>query len=170
MDKDKYIGTKLFSPLDDLFVLLHSLEEIFETEITDDDYIIGRKQLYYTFMHETMHAVITKKARWIHELQDDETDFVDELVARVIIDDVIKRLNIFDKMDTYYKDYVNHKAELKYYGYKISEEEYGKLEEEWYKNYAKENKIEEYCKYILEYYRDNFDRIGRDKDFEYKGV
>ena len=95
MDKDKYISTKIFSPLDDLFVLLHSLEEIFKTEINDDDYIIGRKQLYYIFMHETMHAFIAKKARWIHELQDDETDFIDELAARVIIDDVIKRLKIF---------------------------------------------------------------------------
>ena len=164
---DKYIIARNFPPLDDLYVLLQSLEKTLETEINDDDYIIGRKQLYYTFLHETIHAFITKKARWIHKLEDDETDFVDELAARIIIDDVIKRLKIFDKMDTYYEHYVNHKKELIYYGYKLSEEEYGKLEEEWLINYSKENKIEEYCRYILEYYRNNIDKIGRDKDFKY---
>jgi hypothetical protein len=167
MDKDKYILTKFFPPLDDLYVLLHSLEETLETEINDEDYIIGRKQLFYTFLHETMHAFITRKAGWIHNLKDDETDFVDELAARIIIDDVIKRLNIFDKMDTFYENNVNHKEELKLYGYELPEEEYMNLEEEWYKNYSNKNDIEGYCKYVLEYYRNNFDRIGRDENFEY---
>jgi hypothetical protein len=166
MNKDKYILTKIFSPLDDLYILLQSLEKTLETEINDEDYIIGRKQLYYIFLHETIHAFITKKAKWIHELKDDETDFVDEIVDRIIIDDVIKRLNIFDKMDTFYEQNVNHKNELKLYGYKLSEEEYNKLENEWYKDYSKDNDIEAFCKYVLEYYRNNFDRIGRDKDFK----
>jgi hypothetical protein len=166
MKKDKYILTKIFSPLDDLYILLKSLEKTLETEINDEDYIIGRKQLYYIFLHETIHAFITKKAKWIHELKDDETDFVDEIVVRIIIDDVIKRLNIFDKMDTFYEQNVNHKNELKLYGYKLSEEEYNKLENEWYKNYSKDNDIEAFCKYVLEYYRNNFGRIGRDKNFK----
>jgi len=123
MNKDKYILTKIFSPLDDLYGLLHSLEKTLETEINDEDYIIGRKQLYYTFLHETIHAFITKKAKWIHELKDDETDFVDEVVDGTIIDDVIKRLNIFDKMDTFYEQNVHHKVELKLYGYNLSEED-----------------------------------------------
>ena len=41
-----YKNTKTFSPLDDLYELLHSLEKTLETEINDEDYIIGRKQLY----------------------------------------------------------------------------------------------------------------------------
>jgi hypothetical protein len=167
MDKDKYVITKIFPPLDDLYILLHSLEKTLETEINENDYIIGRKQLYYTFLHETIHAFITKRAKWIHELEEDETDFVDELVVRIIIDDVIKRLKIFCKMDTFYENNVNHKNELFLYGYKLTEDEYDRLEEEWNKNYSKENKIEEYCKYILEYYRNNIYKIGRDKEFKY---
>jgi hypothetical protein len=158
MNKDKYILTKIFSPLDDLYILLQSLEKTLETEINDYDYIIGRKQLYYIFLHETIHAFITKKAKWIHELKDDETDFVDEIVDRIIIDDVIKRLNILDKMDTFYEQNVNHKNELKLYGYKLSEEEYNKLENEWYKNYSKDNDIDAFCKYVLEYYRNMVDK------------
>ena len=158
---------KNFGPLDDLYDLLQSLENTLETDINDEDYIIGRKQLYCTFLHETLHAFITKRARWIHELKDDETDFVDELACRIIMDDVIKRLNIFEKMDTYYEHYVHHKKELKLYGYNLSEEEYVKLEKDWYEHYSKDNKIEEYCKFILEYYRNNFETVGRDKDFKY---
>ena len=167
MDKENYKINKIFSPLDDLYNLLKMLEESLGTEINDEDYIIGRKQLYYIFLHETIHAFITKKAKWVHELKDDETDFVDELVTRIIIDDVIKRLNIFEKMDTYYEHHVKHKIGLINYGYKLSEDEYMKLEEIWYKKYSKENNIDGYCKYILEYYRNNINKIGRDKDFKY---
>ena len=151
MDKDKYIVSKIFSPLDDLFELLQSLENSLRTEINDEDYIIGRKQLFYIFLHETIHAFITKKAKWIHELNEDETDFVDELAVRVIIDDVINRLNIFHKLDIYYENNVDHKNELKLYGFKINEEEYKILEKEWYENFSKENDIEGYCKYLLKY-------------------
>jgi hypothetical protein len=70
-------------------------------------------------------------------------------------------------MDEFYEHYVHHKNELKDYGFKLSEEEYSKLEQEWYNYYSKENKIGEYCKYVLEYYKNNIDRIGRDKNFEY---
>lgn len=170
MTKNEYICTKIFPPLDDLYILLHSLEKTLETEIGEEDYIIGRKQLYYIFLHETIHAFITKKARWIHNLKDDETDFVDELVVRIIIDDVIERLKIFDKMDTYRQHNVNHERELQSYGFKLAEGEFIKLQKEWIENYSKENKIEEYCKYALDYYRNNFDRIGRDQNFEYGPV
>jgi len=167
MDKDKYIVSKIFSPLDDLYILLQSLEKSLGTEINDEDYIIGRKQLYYIFLHETIHAFITKKAKWIHELNEDETDFVDELAVRVIIDDVIKRLNIFHKLDVYYENHVDHKNDINLYGFKVNEEEYNILEKEWYKNFSKENDINGYCKYLLKYYRNNFEKIGRDKDFKY---
>jgi len=131
MEKDKYISQKIFPPLDDLYVLLNSLKKTLGVEISDENYIIGRKQLYYIFLHETIHAFITKKARWIHSLEkDDETDFVDELVARIIIDDIIKRLNIFEKMDTYHNHYVNHSKEMSLYAYPLSEEEYKMLGEE----------------------------------------
>ena len=153
--------------MDDLFILLQLLEKSLETEINEEDYVIGRKQLYYIFLHETIHSFITKKAQWIHELKDDETDFVDEVAVRIIIDDVIKRLNIYPKMDTYYENYINNKTDIKHYGFKLKEENYLKLEEEWYKKYSKKNDINGFCKYLLEYYRDNFNEIGRDKDLKY---
>ena len=167
MNKDEYIVNKIFPPLDDLYLFLSSLEKTFEIEINDEDYITGRKELYYIFLHETIHAFITKKARWIHELNEDETDFVDELAVRVLIDDVIKRLNIFYKLDTYYENNVDHKNDINLYGFKVNEEEYSILEKEWYKNFSKGNDIDGYCKYLLKYYRNNFEKIGRDKDFKY---
>jgi translation elongation factor EF-Ts len=167
MIKEKYIMEKSFSPLDDLYVLLESLEKTLQSEINDEDYVIGRKQLFYTFLHETIHAFITKKAKWVHELDEDETDFIDELATRIIIDDVIKRLNIFEKMDTFYEKYVHHKNELELYGYKLSENNYNKIEEEWYKKYSKENNIDAFCRYLLEYYKNNKTEIGREEDFKY---
>ncbi|MDR1220083.1 MAG: hypothetical protein LBK73_10830 [Treponema sp.] len=167
MAKDKYIIEKQFPPLDDLYVLLKLLENTLETKINEDDYIIGRKQLYYIFLHETIHAFVTNKAGWIHELKADETDFVDELAARIIIDDVIKRLSIYNKMDAYYERYVHHNKELELYGFKITEEIYNKIEQKWYKDCSEKNDIDTFCKYILEYYRNNIKEVGREKDFEY---
>jgi hypothetical protein len=167
MNKEKYFIEKEFGPLDDLYILLESLENTLQAEITDEDYIIGRKQLFYTFLHETIHAFISKKARWIHELNDDETDFIDELATRIIIDDVIKRLNIYEKMDTFYGKYVHHKKEIEIYGYKFNEDRYNEVEETWNKTFSKENDIDGFCKYVFEYYKNNKEQIGREKDFEY---
>ena len=155
MRKNKYITKKIFSPLDDLYVLLESMEKILNLTIDDNDYVIGRKQLFYIFLHETGHAFITKSARWIHELKEDETDFVDEVVVRILIDDLIKKLNIYDKLDIYYENHVNHKKELINYGFNLSEENYLYLERIWYEKYSKDFKIEKYCQFVLDYYKNN---------------
>ena len=75
MLKDEIIVNKIFPPLDDLYILLKQMQKALKTEIDDNDYIVGRKQLYFIFMHETMHAFVTRKARWIYDLSEDETDF-----------------------------------------------------------------------------------------------
>jgi len=164
MSKDNYIVSKICTPLDELYSLLQSLEKSFKVEINEEDYIIGRKQLFYTFLNKTIHAFIAKKAKWIHELKDNETRFVDQLATRVITDDIIKRLNIYPKIDTYYEHCVDHKNELKNYGFRINEDEYKMLEEEWYKNYSKDDGINGYCKYLLTYYNNNVSRIGNNNE------
>ncbi|OQA47746.1 MAG: hypothetical protein BWY47_01361 [Bacteroidetes bacterium ADurb.Bin302] len=80
--KDKFIIEKVFPPLDDLYHLLKHLEEEFNVEIEDKDYVIGRKQMYFTFLHETLHAFIRKKATWVFSLSEDEIDFIDEVAVR----------------------------------------------------------------------------------------
>ena len=89
------------------------------------------------------------------------------MAVRVIIRDVIKRLDIYPKMDTYYDHYVKDKDGLFDYGFILSKEDYLLFDREWNNKYSKENNIDGYCRFLLEYYRTNFDRIGRDKDFEY---
>jgi hypothetical protein len=112
-----YKNQKQFGALDDLYVLLEQMESTIGVEISDKDYIIGRKQLFYVFLHETMHAFITKTSRWIHDLPEDETDFVDELVVRVVLDDLIKDLDLLPKIDTFYENNIDHKTDLKHYGF-----------------------------------------------------
>lgn len=169
MKNTDYILIKNFEPLDDLYFLLESMEKILNIKITSDDYIIGRKQLYYIFLHETAHAFITKAANWIHKLKEDETDFVDEVVVRILIDDLIKKLNIYEKLDLYYENHVDHKTELKYYGFNLAIENYLEIENVWILNYAKSFRIDDFCKYVLEYYRNNYEKLKRDDNFKYKG-
>ncbi len=119
-------------------------------------------------MHETIHAFITKHSRWIHDLKEDATDFINEAAARIIIDDMIKRLLLHSKIETYYENNMQHKNELILYDYNLSEKEYSKLEQEWYKIYSGENNIDGFCKYLLEYYKNNKGKIGRKKNLSYK--
>ena len=117
-------------------------------------------------MHETTHAFITRKARWIYNLSEDETDFIDETVARIVIDYLIKELNIYEKVDLYYDNHINHRKELSKYGYNLTPEQYDEIEKEYYKKYSKEKDINVFCLYI----HDQYKKLGirRREDFSYK--
>ena len=166
MLKDEIIVNKIFPPLDDLYILLKQMQKALKTEINGNDYVVGRKQLYFIFMHETTHAFITRKARWIYNLSEDETDFIDETVARIVIDYLIKELNIYEKVDLFYDNHINHRKELPKYGYNLTPEQYDEIEKEYYKKYSKEKDINVFCLYV----HDQYKKLGirRREDFSYK--
>lgn len=166
MEKNLYKISKEFGPLDDLFDLLQMIEKALNIEIDDSDYKVGREQLFYTFMHETIHAFITKSSPWIHDLAEDETDFVDEVVARILIDDLLEKLDLHSKVKLYYDNHIDHKTELKYYGFPLDSEEYFLLEKEWSKRFSENYQINAFCEYVLDYYRSN-EKIKRPESFSY---
>ena len=161
MEKTK----KSFEPLDDLYSLLNRLEQYYNFDIETKDYIIGRKQLYYTFIHETLHAFIGKSAKWIYDLTEDETDFIDEVAVRLLIDDIIKQFDIYRKVDLFYEQNVNHRKELSLYGYNLTPEQYDDMEKEYYRRFSEDKEINQLCKYIHEKYKEY--GIERRKDFSY---
>jgi hypothetical protein len=161
-----YKNQKQFGALDDLYVLLEQMESTIGVEISDKDYIIGRKQLFYVFLHETMHAFITKTSRWIHDLPEDETDFVDELVVRVVLDDLIKDLDLLPKIDTFYENNIDHKTDLKHYGFPLEEVEYDKLCGIWKKSFYQGFKINDFCRYVHQFYLDH-EHLKRSASFQY---
>jgi hypothetical protein len=154
-----------FEPLDDLYSLLNRLEQYYGFDIETKDYIVGRKQLYYTFIHETLHAFIGKAAKWIYDLTEDETDFIDEVAVRIIIDDILKRFDIYKKVDLFYHDNVNHRKELSLYGYNLTPEQYDDIEKEYNKRFSDKKDIDHFCKYIHEKYKEY--GIKRREDFSY---
>jgi hypothetical protein len=161
-----YKTTKEFEPLDDLYSLLEKFENYYGITIETKDYIVGRQQLFYVFMHETLHAFIGKAAHWIYDLSEDETDFIDEVAVRILIDDFIKRNNIYDKVKLLYENHVNHKKELILYGFKLSQEQYCLIEREYQNNYAADHNIDAFCHYIHNKYKE-YD-IHRNEGFTYK--
>ncbi len=156
---------KPFEPLDDLYSLLNRLEQYYDFDIETKDYIIGRKQLYYIFIHETLHAFIGKSAKWIYDLPEDETDFIDEVAVRIIIDDIMKRFDIYNKVDLFYEQNINHRKELDLYGYNLTPEQYDDIEKEYYKRFSDRKEINQFCKYIYEKYKEY--GIKRREDFSY---
>jgi hypothetical protein len=164
--KNQIIFNKDFPPLDDLYILLEQMQNSLKVDIEEENYIIGRKQLFYIFMHETMHAFIAKSAKWIYDLTEDETDFIDEVAARIIIDDLIKELDIYRKVDLYYENHVNHRKGLVKYGYNLEPEQYDAIEEYYKKVYSKTKNIDEFCHYVHSEYKRL--AIRRKEDFSYK--
>lgn len=166
MEKDNFILEKVFPPLDDLYLLLKKLQKNLNEEIEDEDYCIGRKQMYFTFLHETLHAFIRKKAPWVFILSEDEIDFIDELAVRLLIDDYLTDSEIFKKVDDYYKDFVRHRTDLKHYGFNLLPEDYDKINMVYIKNYSKNKDINGLCIYLKEMYIEL--GIKRKEGFTYK--
>ena len=133
------------------------------TSIKTEDFIIGKQQLFFTFLHELMHAFITNKAVWIHDLDDDEVDFVNEVIVRVLIDFVIQEFDLKDKVNPYYEVFIHHENDLKVYGHNLEPEAYRSLEKIWYKEYRETLDIDDYCSYVLLYIRQN---VSEKRDVE----
>lgn len=152
--KDSFITKKIFAPLDDLFMLLKAMQGALDMDILGDDYVVGREQLYYVFMHETMHAFIGKASPWIYKLHEDETDFIDETAARILIDDLLTQLKLFGKVKLYYDNHINHRKELSYYGYDLSPEDYDRMEKHYHEAFSKTKDIDGLCHNIADQYRE----------------
>ena len=152
--KDAFIVDKDFAPLDDLYLLLKAMQDSLGLEIGSADYVVGREQLYYVFLHETTHAFIGKAAPWIYGLHEDETDFVDEVAARILIDDLLARLGLFDKVKLYYENHVNHRKELRYYGYDLTPELYDEMEQRYRGEFSATKDIDGFCRYLSQRYRE----------------
>jgi hypothetical protein len=165
MVNSKLPDNRAFSPLNDLYDLLQMLEERLNIEINDDDYVIGRKQLYFTFMHETLHAFIRKSAPWIFSLSDDEIDFIDETAVRFLIDDFLQDPAIYSKVDEYYHDFVRHKTDLKLYGFNLLPSDYEKMNIEYLKSFSVKKDIDGLCHYLQKKYNEL--GIEREEGFSY---
>lgn len=163
--KDKFITEKNFPPLDDLYLLLKFLQEKLGIEICDSDFVIGRKQMYFTFLHEALHAFIRKKASWVFDLSEDEIDFIDEVAVRFLIDDFLLDSEIFKKVDEYYVDFVRHRTDLKLYGFNLLPEDYDKMYAEYIQSYAHNKDINGLCVYLKEKYYEL--GVERRNDFSY---
>jgi hypothetical protein len=159
MNRNDYKNRKQFGPLDDLFELLEKMEETLGVKISDDDYKIGRQQLFFTFMHETTHAFIYKKAKWIYELNEDEYDFIDEVVVRNILDTLIVKLNLMGKIVPFFNHHVDHKNELVNYGYNFKSDKYNFVSEIWKSKYETDLNISGFCKEVLDYYKENKEKL-----------
>jgi hypothetical protein len=150
-----YKSQKQLGALDDLFILLEQLEQTIGISIVDEDFIIGRQQLFYTFFHEVTHAFITQKARWLYDLPDEEIDFVDEVAVRVIMDGLIKHLDLLEKINPFFEMYLDHKTGVNAYGYNMKVEEYEAMAREWNNKYLAGYDIDGFCRYIHDFYREN---------------
>lgn len=164
--KDAFINEKDFAPLDDLYLLLKAMQDSLGLEIGSADYLVGREQLYYVFMHETMHAFIGKAAPWIYQLHEDETDFIDEMAARMVIDDLIEHLGLFDKVKLFYENHVNHRKELNYYGYDLTPDRYDEMEIHYRETFSETKDLEGFCRYLSMWYRKT--GMKRRDGFSYK--
>ena len=152
MEKDRFIIEKIFSPLDDLYLLLKYLQENLDEEIEDEDYIIGRKQIYFIFLHETLHAFIRKKAPWVFVLSEDEIDFIDEVAVRLLIDDYLGNSEIFKKVEEYYKDFVRHRTDLRRYGFNLIPNDYDSIKKKYIERFSKSKDINGLCIYLKNIY------------------
>jgi hypothetical protein len=141
-------------PVQDLLDSFQLIEKQFKLTITEEDFIIGRQQLLHIFNHETLHAVISKKVSWIHELEESEETLVDEILVRVLNHHFVHRVNLTEKLRPYYvPDTTKDVRDLEGYGVGLPEERYVEILNVWKKRFGSPEMIEPMAQWLLDEHR-----------------
>ena len=130
------------------------IEEQFDLTIRDEDYFIGREQLLHVFHHETLHAVISHKVPWIHQLNEPEETLVDEILVRVLNHHFVKHGKLEETLGPHYlPDTSKDIRDLKGYGITLSEQQFNTIIETWEARFSSPDQIEPMAQWLLDEHR-----------------
>ncbi len=135
---------------------LCEMEKIYDISLEDKDFVIGKQQLLHIFNHETLHAVISKRVPWIHKLQESEETLVDEILARVLNHDLVKKANLLEKLKPWYiPDTGKDARDLEGYGIHVTESQFKEILKTWETRFGTAETVEHMAKWLLEEHRAN---------------
>jgi len=142
------------TPVQNLLDSYEAMEQEFQVSIRDSDFVVGKQQLLNLFNHETLHAVITNKVPWIHELGESEETLVDEILVRVLNFQFVRKANLVDKLLPWYKPNTKKDvADCEGYGIHLTEKQYADILGTWETKYGVPEAIEPMARWLLEEHR-----------------
>ena len=142
------------TPVQNLLDAYGAIEREFQVTIRDSDFVVGRQQLLNIFNHETLHAVITNKVSWIHDLGESEETLVDEIMVRVLNFQFVRDANLVEKLMPWYKPNIaKDVADCEGYGIHLTERQYADILGTWETKYGVPEAIEQMARWLLEEHR-----------------
>jgi hypothetical protein len=149
MNRPTYPG-----PIRDLLESFDLIEKQFELSITDGDFAVGRQQLLHIFNHETLHAVISHKVPWVHNLEEAEETLVDEILVRVLDRYFVDQNKLGKKPGPrYVPDPAKDVRGMAAYGISLTAREFEDIVATWKKRFGSPDTIEPMAQWLLEEHR-----------------
>jgi hypothetical protein len=141
----------MIDPVQDLCALLENMESTLGCTLRNQDFVIGRQQLFSVFLHEVGHAFITRKAPWIHDLPEKQVDYIDEVLVRIMIHDLVQDLGLAAKLGNHYSpSTAKDLREFPAYGIDISPSEYDSFRNVWKTRYYPTWDLDGMARFLLE--------------------
>ena len=130
---------------------LNDIEKIYEISIKNEDFVIGKQQLLHIFNHETLHAVISSKVTWIHQIPEAEETLVDEILVRILNHDFVEKAKLHEKLKPWYLPNAKKDSrDLDYgYGIHVSEKQFKTILSVWRTQFGTAKDIEPMAKWLL---------------------
>jgi hypothetical protein len=132
--------------LDEFQNIVDTIENTMQIKLKDEDFVIGQEQMFHIFLHETSHAVITNQARWVHDLEEEKEIAVDEILARLLDDELSQIIGL------HHHSITEHVDELSKYPVQITIEEFARLKEKWQRFYFPNKNVEGMANELLSFF------------------
>ena len=133
------------------------IERIYNVSLSNKDFVIGKQQLLNIFNHETLHAVISYQAPWIHQLPEPEETLVYEILARVLNHDLVEKSDLNEKLKPWYIP--NAKKDARDldsgYGIHLNEKQFKSILSVWKNRFGKAEDIGPMAEWLLNEHREN---------------
>lgn len=131
--------------VDSLSAILNHVEAALDLQLTSDDLQEGYPDIAHVFLHEVCHAALAHAAPWVIDLPGEQHTAVDEVVARLIEDEMASSLGMFVHSPK------QHVHELGGYPVRITVTQYGHLRDKWKGQYGPAKDPEGMARYALHY-------------------
>jgi hypothetical protein len=130
---------------DDLSAILKHVEAELDLQLTENDLADGWDDIAHVFLHETCHAALAHAAPWVLDLPDEQHTAVDEVVARLIEDQMARQLGLYVHTPE------QHVHELGGYPVHITVEQYTHLRDRWQEQHEPVKDLAGIARYTLHY-------------------
>lgn len=131
-----------------MVAVVQKIDEELNIQLEDKHFADGQEEAIHVFLHEACHAAVLNCAPWIHDLPEQEHTAVDEIMARMLEDEIAQELGMKRHSAA------EHVRELSCYHLLINLQQYNHLRKKWLQIYWPNRDVAGMVHYVKKYLRE----------------